>query len=216
VTLTSTNSYGSDSESKTNYISVTSSAAAILTDSRDGQTYQTVQIGEQIWMAENLNYETETGSWVYNNNSRYADIYGRLYTWEVALDACPEGWHLPGDDEWKQLEIYLGMTQNEADNLGWRGTNEGSKLAGSLDLWIGSGDLTESSEFESSEFSAVPAGHRNPDFIISDFADLGSGASWWSASGSYAREIQILNRTIYRNSFDPLYGFAVRCVKDKQ
>ena len=222
-----------------------------FTDPRDGHVYKTVQIGDQVWMAENLRsiiysdgspipliedaalWEVQFGTsaycW-YDNNTSNQYTYGALYNYYAIMNGeqssdqnpsgvqgvCPSGWHLPSDDEWKQLEIYLGMTQNEADNLGWRGTNEGSKLAGSLDLWIGSGDLTESSEFESSEFSAVPAGHRNPDFIISDFADLGSGASWWSATDSYAREIQIPNSTIYRNSFDPLYGFAVRCVKDKQ
>jgi uncharacterized protein (TIGR02145 family) len=121
---------------------------------------------------------------------------------------------LPSDEEWKQLEMYLGMSRNEADNSGWRGTNEGSKLAGHMDLWIGSGELIESSEFGTSEFSAVPAGHRNPDFAISDFADLGSGTTWWSASDAYVRDIQISNSTVYRNSFDPLYGFSVRCVRD--
>ena len=53
---------------------------------------------------------------------------GRLYLWQTALIACPTGWHLPGDEEWKTLEMYLGMSQSEADDISWRGTDEGTKL----------------------------------------------------------------------------------------
>ncbi|MBA7584634.1 hypothetical protein ES708_26591 [subsurface metagenome] len=54
--------------------------------------------------------------------------YGVLYNWPAALNACPTGWHLPSDEEWKQLEMYLGMSQSEAENTGWRGTDEGGKV----------------------------------------------------------------------------------------
>jgi len=220
-----------------------------FTDPRDGNVYLTVQIGDQIWMAENLRsviqsdgspiphiedaarWEAQQGSGAYcwyENDVSNQYTYGALYNYYAVMNGeqssdlnpsgvqgvCPTGWHVPGDDEWKELEMYLGMSQIEADKPGWRGTIEGSKLAGQIDLWISSGALTEHSEFGTSGFSAVPAGHRNPDYSISDFADFGYGASWWSATDAYARDIHHLNSSIYRNSFDSRYGFSVRCIRD--
>ena len=155
VSLTVTNSYGSDVESKTGYITVTPP----LTD-YDGNVYQTVQIGNQLWMRENLKTTryadgtaliNGTGAgdlsldyttryyFAYNDNESYVATYGRLYTWAAAMNGatgsetdtgevqgvCPDGWHMPGDDEWKELEMYLGMTEREAYTTEWRGINEG-------------------------------------------------------------------------------------------
>ena len=171
----------------------------------------------------------ESGAYCwYENNSANQYTYGALYNYHAATNGeqssdanpsgvqgvCPSGWHLPGDEEWKELERFLGMRETQADRLTWRGTNEGTKLAGSEDLWISSGILTEDIDFGKSAFNAVPAGHRNPDPTISDFADLGSGASWWTATATYAREIQLNNSSIYRNSLDSRHGFSVRCVRD--
>ena len=112
-------------------------------DTRDGQSYKTVKIGNQNWMAENLNYDTlnKHGSWCYNDSNIYCHIYGRYYTWSaaMALDSiynstrwtpdfphqgvCPNGWHVPTDSEW---HILIQFT----DSL-----NSGKILKGNDDLW---------------------------------------------------------------------------------
>ena len=122
-----------------------------FTDPRDGQQYEWVQIGGQVWMAENLNYDQDSygNDWYYGNDTSLGDVYGRLYDWPAVMQGagssnnnpsgiqgvCPDGWHVPSDEEWKELEIQLGMSSFQADALHGRGSNEGSKLAGQAELW---------------------------------------------------------------------------------
>ena len=89
-----------------------------LTDPRDGKTYKTVVIWEQLWMAENLNYEMEDGTqnWCLDNKAENCDKYGRQYTFEAASAACPPGWHLPSDPEWGELLMY-NYTEEGWDNF---------------------------------------------------------------------------------------------------
>jgi uncharacterized protein (TIGR02145 family) len=81
-------------------------------DGRDGQTYQTVVIGKQTWMSRNLDFETEGKC--YNDNALNCTLYGRLYTWDAAMNACPAGSHLPNDMEWTTLEDFAGGSVKEA------------------------------------------------------------------------------------------------------
>ncbi len=83
-----------------------------MTDSRDGQVYETITIGAQTWFAENLNYDTEDEtSRCYKDDPANCFSYGRLYEGETAQTICPEGWHLASEDEWQALFDYLGGTE---------------------------------------------------------------------------------------------------------
>ncbi len=206
----------------------------------DGNVYETVQIGDQIWMAENLKVThfrdgtvitnvTDNASWgflsteaycIYNNNaSNEVDTYGALYNWFAAVDShniAPAGWHVPTDDEWKELEMALGMSQSDADDEQWRGTNEGSKLAGNAGLWDDDA-LENDSEFGSSGFTTIPAGYRYyPD---STFLRMGTGSYFWSVtvtsnSTPWLRGLYTSHSEIYRGGYDKRGGFSIRCVKD--
>ena len=102
-----------------------------ITDPRDGQEYKIVQIGNQWWTAENINFNVPGSSWYYDNDSIQYNHLGRFYTFESAKESCPCGWHLPTDEEWKILEVQIGLLKDEADGYNLRGTNEGGKLKSS-------------------------------------------------------------------------------------
>ena len=113
-----------------------------MTDSRDGQTYKTVTIGTQTWMAQNLNYET-ANSYCCKDSASYCTKYGRLYTWAAATTACPEGWHLPSQTEWEVLFTAVG------------GQSTAGKVLKSTSGWNNGGNGTDAFAF-----SALPAGGR--------------------------------------------------------
>lgn len=185
-----------------------------FTDPRDGQTYNIITIGSQTWFAENLNYET-TNSWWYDSSSTNGNVYGRLYTWDAALTACPSGWHLASDDEWKTLEMSLGMSQSEADDTGWRGTNEGGKLkeTGTTHWFSPNTDATNSSSF-----TALPGGYR---LTNGGFTHLGSVGRWWTSSvppasdgSAWVRSLTYTHGQVTRTYYGKSYGRSVRCLKN--
>jgi len=182
-----------------------------ITDSRDGQTYNIIVIGSQTWFAENLNYEMPN-SWWFKDEAANGDVYGRLYTWEAARTACPDGWHLATDQEWKTLEMQLGMSQSDADDTGFRGTSEGTKLK-SIGGWKNNGDNTNSSRF-----TARPGGYRDSSGS-GNFFDLGISGDWWTASEfsaptAWNRTLINSSRKVGRGNYNKEFGFSVRCVKD--
>ena len=208
VTLTVTNSYGESTETKNGYITVATTGT--FTDPRDGKTYNTVMIGEQVWMAENLSYASENSK-VYNNNAMYEELFGRLYSIDEALTECPDGWHLPTDDEWIELEMFLGMSWEDAHSTDYRGTDEGKKLK-SVDHWLDGGGGTDEVGF-----SALPGGRF--DGYVS-FEQLGIMANFWTATYYtgimyYVRKLSGEEYGIWRG-----YGgqqfYSVRCVRNNQ
>lgn len=182
-------------------------------DLRDGNIYKWVEIGEQIWMAENLAYNVGDGCWVYSDEWRTLTTYGRLYTWEAAKAACPAGWHLPSDDEWKQLEMAIGMSHSEADDTYYRGINEGTKLK-ATNSWFENGNGTD--DFG---FSAIPGGFREYNFGYGDFITYGTQGCWWcdaedASSTAWYRYLVWDYAYVGRQPTWKVYGLSVRCVKD--
>ena len=176
-----------------------------FTDPRDGQTYTTIDIGSQTWFAENLNYNTGDGnnnSWCYDNNGSNCDIYGRLYTWEAATSACPDGWHLPNDIEWTTLIDFLGGEDvaggkmKETGTTHWNSPNTGAT--------------------NSSGFTALPGGYRS---TIGMFFKEGNDGSWWSATeysstSAWYRCLRCNRDEVNRFNYGKEGGFSVRCVRD--
>jgi len=215
---------GGGSDCNCNCASTTPSAficGSSFTDARDGTAYNTVEIGNQCWMSENLNYTPSTGnSWCYDDISSNCDSYGRLYDWNAAMDntasssanpsgvagICPIGWHLPSDDEWKELEMFLGMTQIEADNTGYRGTDEGDKMKSIAPTWNGT---------NSSGFSGLSGGLKNSS---GSFLFMGTNSLWWSTTetGTFAfsRALVSTQTKVYRGISNQVNGASIRCVKD--
>lgn len=216
-------------------------------DKRDNTEYKWVQIGEQVWMAENLKatlypngdtilfvesqnewekLECKDAACNFLNNPTKSGV---LYTFNAAIarewkndnndfqGVCPDGWHLPSDEEWKTLEQFLGISKTDTDVLGYRGTNQGSQLASSTN-WSNSNEspLLNNDNIGKSKFDAIPGGFR---FSISFFGTY-TQARWWTSTFSpdnevYGRQINVGSSAINRFSESPYkpYAFNVRCIK---
>lgn len=168
-----------------------------LKDTRDGKTYKTVKIGEQVWMAENLNYKTEN-SFCYEDNESNCAKYGRLYTWDAAVNACPTGWHLPTEGEFEALFVAVGNTLVVGKKLkstsGWIRNGNGKDVFG---------------------FSALPAGHRTGKGIYYEENEV--TCFWGSTEGSFRAQRLCLEDGPVNTELcydDKDNGFSVRCLKD--
>lgn len=185
-----------------------------MVDSRDGNSYRTVKIGDKVWMAENLRYangisigtakSNKPQIYYPNGNQNNVQEYGYLYNWQAAVNACPEGWHLPTNSDWKQLKNDIG------------GDNAGSQLATRSELW-NDGALERTSVFGKSGFSVLPAGS----FAVKTYGNFGSFAYFWSATeyeyysgNAYYRYIYYNYTGVVSNYSSKSDGFSVRCVKD--
>ena len=165
-----------------------------IIDCRDGQTYRTLKIGERTWMVENLNYKTDN-SYCYNDSTEYCDKYGRLYTWDVAKNACPAGWHLPSRTEWRIL-----ITVAKSALKSSRGWNEyGDASIESVDAY---------------SFAVLPAGFGNGEGL---YAEEGYAAAFWSSDGYSSDEAYMVRFGEYVDlGSDNINNvISVRCVKDE-
>ena len=178
-----------------------------LKDSRDGKTYRTVKIGDKVWMAENLNYQTGKSK-CYENKSENCDKYGRLYVWREAVTACPDGWHLPNKQEFEDLKTLAGQKGGVIDKAG----TVLKSTTGWKDKDGKSGNGTDGLGF-----GALPAGAY---FSGRDsFDGEGSSAGFWSSTEIGSGRAYFLG--LYYSSEDAdvdadvkTYGFSVRCVKN--
>ena len=181
----------------------------------DGNTYPVVRVGNQLWMAENLRVTRAPDgqpviSYAYVGDPEREALYGRYYSWDAAMNGsrkesaqgiCPDGWHLPSDEEVKQMEIALGMSRSEADiKNAWRGYGTGTKIK-----MGGSSGL---------EIPMAGMRHVNGSIIYNnDWAFLYTS----SESGSYAwrRCFREASTGVGRfDTYPKTYGFSVRCIKD--
>jgi uncharacterized protein (TIGR02145 family) len=183
--------------------SVKASSGNAFTDPRDGKQYKMVEIGNQIWMAENLSYSAN-GSKCYENQESNCKKYGRLYNWSTARNACPSGWHLPSDGEWQALVNFAGGKEIAGKKLkaakGWNYNDNGT-----------SGNGTD--EFG---FSALPGGYGSSD---GSFDYVGNYGYWWSATegnaaNAWGRGLGYNDASVDRGYDDKTDLFSVRCVQD--
>ena len=165
--------------------------------------------------ANSWNYlEDDDAAYCYYDNNSSSE-YGALYTYAAALNACPDGWHLPTDDEWKTLEMHLGMSQAEADDLGMRGTDEGGKLKETGTTHWNSPNTGATNE---SGFTALPGGYRES-LNLGFFENSGNRGYWWTATqnfttSAWGRYVNYDNSNIFRHSHGKASGISVRCLKD--
>ncbi|MFO7721708.1 MAG: fibrobacter succinogenes major paralogous domain-containing protein [Bacteroidales bacterium] len=196
----------------------------------DGNTYKIVEIGDQWWMAENLKttryndgtlipnqpddtlwVDLTTGAycWYDNNYNNLGSVYGALYNWFAVSTGklCPQGWHVPTDEEWTKIISYLGELTVAGGKLKTTGTFEGG-----TGLWR---DPNTDATNESG-FLGLPGGRRDN---YGNFGHVGYYGDWWSSTAgstttAWSRELGYNYSNVYKGSSNKGLGFSVRCVKD--
>jgi uncharacterized protein (TIGR02145 family) len=160
-----------------------------MTDQRDGIIYKTVKLGDQVWMAENLNWDREE-SYCYEDKPENCKKYGRLYEWDAALRSCPEDWRVPADSDWQKLADHLGGSAGAGVKLniygksGFKGLYAGRRLSYGQYFYMGSvGIFWSSSEVDKDRVITKTIAPGNADLVT--------------------------------NNYDKYNAYSVRCVKGK-
>ncbi|WP_437723928.1 FISUMP domain-containing protein [Sorangium sp. So ce861] len=184
--------------------------AGTFTDARDGQAYRWVRIGEQIWTAQNMAYETPEGSWCRGDEPAGCDRWGRHYEAPAAMNACPAGFRLPSDADWHVLETMVGVLEEELPRTGWHGTDAGAQLKAR-------GAWRDSDATDRWGFAAEPAGIRlwQGAWTTDDDDDI---TSFWTSTPEddgrwWVRILGHFKDGIYRVTGDGRDAGSVRCVK---
>jgi uncharacterized protein (TIGR02145 family) len=217
--------------------------AQTITDA-DGNAYNTIAIGTQLWMKENLKTTkfrdgssitnvTDPNTWLsltteaycnYSNTPSNANIWGRLYNWYAVSDTrelCPAGWHVPSDYDWTILQNYLYVNGYNYDGT-TTGGNKIAKALSSTTHWVASsvagapGNSDYPSVRNSSGFSSLPNGYRSTG---GSYNNLGESSYFWTSTpynsgSSYRYAMDYDNPILWRNFFSNVYGAAVRCICD--
>lgn len=212
---------------------VTGIETGTMTDS-EGHVYKTVKIGNKWWMAQNLAVtvyrngarikeaksdiewnDTSPAYCTYYNNTSTAT--GLLYNYAVINNEnniAPEGWHIPTDAEWKELEKAAGLSQTDADNTGWRGKVADALKIKSPEGWTVVSDVWSTN---ASGFSADAGSCRLPEGTFGDPGLFATGF-WWTSTTKgdkpYYRYMDYKTSAVFRGTADKRYGFSIRCVKD--
>jgi uncharacterized protein (TIGR02145 family) len=212
----------------------------------DGNTYNTVKIGNQVWMAQNLAttkyndnssipnltlaaaWIAENGTaghngaycWYNNDGTTYKPLYGAIYNWYAVNtgNLCPTGWHVPSDEEYQTLELFLGMAPgtNPGQVGAWedRGTDQGTQMKNTTGWSTGLPNLNGTN---TSGFSALPGGYRFG--VDGSFQSLGQVSFWWAsnqvdAATAFYRRLDGPLTTVYRMGVLKRGGKYVRCVQN--
>ena len=196
----------------------------------DGNVYQTIQIGDQLWMAENLKvthynngdsiiYITSEEHWgsmnqgqyaIYNDESINSNIYGNLYNWAVIGDIrgiCPIGWHVPSDDEFTVL----------TDFLGGESVAGGKMKESGLEHWNYYSEQISLESTNESGFTGLPAGYQNTN--NGDNIAMGFNGYFWSSTETssdlaWRRYLFHYSSGVGRDTFGKPNGFSIRCLRD--
>ena len=183
-------------------------------DNRDNTPYSYIDIDGTYWMTENLIFKSEN-SLIYNHDVNNETVFGRLYSWKEATCACPDAWRLPTEEDWKKLELHIGLNQEEINLTGWRGTNQADALKDKKNnTWLSKMHLTSSDV----GFNAPAGGVA---YSKNSFANIGLGGYYWSATSYYSsfawsRYVSYNKGSFYRNISAVNWYFSVRCVQDRK
>lgn len=200
-----------------------------ITDA-DGNVYNTVIIGTQVWTAENLkttkyndgsniplvtdntswgNLTTPGYCWYNNDAANHKNVYGALYNWYAVNTGklCPAGWHVPSDTEWTTLTDYLGGESIAGGKL---------KSTGTIEDGTGLWHRPNPGATNETGFTAVPGGYR---YVDGTFCNIGSDGQWWSSTATFSTDALCRFMLCNNNSVSSFYynkkkGNSVRCVRD--